>query len=160
MTFGYALALGLHQLATIVWVGGMFFAHVALRPALQDVIHGPERAVLMLAVFQRFFPWVWASIILLWASGGLYFALALHGQAPPHVHLMMGIASLMTLIFIYIFVVPFRKLKAAIDHDNWPWAAAKIVLIRRLILVNLVLGYDHGRSGFGRQIPAARLSGS
>lgn len=66
--------------------------------------------------------------------------MALHGLAPLHVHLMMGIASLMTLIFIYIVVIPYRKLKTAIDHDNWPWAAAKIVLIRRLILANLGLG--------------------
>lgn len=140
MTLGYALALGLHQFATIVWVGGMFFAHMALRPALADVIRGPERAVLMLAVFQRFFPWVWVSIVLLWASGGWYFAFVLQRQAAMHVHLMMGVALLMTLIFIYIFVVPYRQMKIAVDQENWAWAGAKVALIRGLVLVNLGLG--------------------
>lgn len=140
MTLGFAAALGLHQLATIVWVGGMFFAHMALRPAIRDVVRGPERAVLMREVFGRFFPWVWASILLLWASGGWYLVFALHGKAAMHVHLMMGVASLMTLIFAYIFVSPYRKLKIAIDHERWALAGAEIALIRQLILVNLLLG--------------------
>jgi len=31
-----AIAAALHALAAIVWVGGMFFAHQCLRPALAD----------------------------------------------------------------------------------------------------------------------------
>jgi uncharacterized membrane protein len=140
MTLALAIALGFHQLATIVWVGGMFFAHVALRPAVKEVVKAPDRLLLMLGVFRRFFRWVWVAIVLLWGSGLWSFLVVSKGQAPLHVHLMMGLAVVMTAIFVYIYAVAFRKLKIAIAYENWPWAGAKLALIRRLILVNLILG--------------------
>ncbi|MEY3672815.1 MAG: hypothetical protein RI904_2472, partial [Pseudomonadota bacterium] len=33
----------LHLLAALVWVGGMFFAHNALRPMAASVLQPPER---------------------------------------------------------------------------------------------------------------------
>lgn len=140
MTLGIAIAVGLHQLATIVWIGGMFFAHLALRPAVKQTVKVPDRLLLMRGVFGRFFPWVWGSILLLWGSGLWLFLVAFKAKAPVHVHVMMGIALVMTLVFVYIYVMPYRKLKIAIDYENWSWAAAKLALIRRLILVNLLLG--------------------
>jgi len=140
MTVGIAIALGLHQLATIIWVGGMFLAHMALRPAAKASVKVPDRLLLMRGVFARFFPWVWVSILLLWGSGLWVFLVAFKAKAPLHVHVMMGIAAIMTLVFVYIYAFPYRKLKVAIEYENWSWAAAKLALIRRLILVNLVLG--------------------
>jgi uncharacterized membrane protein len=140
VTLGIAIAVGLHQLATIVWIGGMFFAHLALRPAVKQTVKVPDRLLLMRGVFGRFFPWVWGSILLLWGSGLWLFLVAFKAKAPVHVHVMMGIALVMTLVFVYIYVMPYRKLKIAIDYENWSWAAAKLALIRRLILVNLLLG--------------------
>lgn len=140
MTLPLAIAFGLHQLATVVWVGGMFFAHMALRPAAQAVIRVPDRLRLMQDVFRRFFPWVWVAILLLWGSG-LWIVLAVFkGQAAPHVHVMMGIGTVMTAIFIYIHALPYRRLKLAVNEENWPLAGARLALIRRLISVNLVLG--------------------
>jgi hypothetical protein len=46
----------------------------------------------------------------------------------------------MTAIFIYIFFVPYRKLKLALEHEDLGRAGAKLGIIRRLILVNLLLG--------------------
>jgi uncharacterized membrane protein len=140
MTLAFAIALGLHQLAVIIWVGGMFFAHMALRPAIKDVVRAPDRLVLMLAVLRRFFPWVWVSIILLWGTGAWGFLIVLRGAAPPHVHLMMGFGAAMTAIFTYIFAFPYRKLQIAVEMENWSWAGAKLALIRRLIFINLILG--------------------
>jgi uncharacterized membrane protein len=140
MTLTLAIALGLHQLATIVWVGGMFFAHLALRPAVKEFVKVPDRLLLMRAVFRRFFPWVWVAILLLWTSGLWVFLAVAQGKAGPHVHTMMGLAAVMTVVFVYIYAIPYRKLKAAIELENWSWAGAKLALIRRLILVNLILG--------------------
>src|SRR5680860_621195 len=54
--------------AAVVWVGGMFFAYVVLRPAAGAL--APEtRLELWHRVFGRFFPWVWLSIVVLLASG-------------------------------------------------------------------------------------------
>jgi len=50
-----------HVLATVVWVGGMFFAHQCLRPVVRAQLEGPQRLRLWNGVFGRFFPWVWLS---------------------------------------------------------------------------------------------------
>jgi uncharacterized membrane protein len=140
MRVALVIALGLHQLATLIWVGGMFFAHMALRPAVKEVVKAPDRLLLMAAVFRRFFAWVWVAIILLWGTGIWIFLAAFNAKPPLHVHLMMGIAAVMTAIFVYIHVFPYRKLKIAIEMESWSWAGTKLALIRRLILVNMVLG--------------------
>ena len=63
-----AVLLALHTLAVVIWVGGMFFAHMVLRPSA-----GPLDAAIRLPlwhrVFQRFFPWVWACVVAILASG-------------------------------------------------------------------------------------------
>ena len=63
-----ALALALHTLGAVVWVGGMFAIYVCLRPAL-GTLEPPQRLRLMRVTFQKFFPWVWLAILLLLASG-------------------------------------------------------------------------------------------
>jgi uncharacterized membrane protein len=140
MGYVLATAFGLHQLATVVWVGGMFFAHMALRPAVSEVVQAPERLRLMLNVFRRFFPWVWAAVLLLWGSGLWVFLAVLQGRAPGHVHLMMGIGTVMTAIFVSIYTLPYVRLRRAVQREDWPSAAASLALIRRLIGINLVLG--------------------
>ena len=62
-------ALALHLLAVIVWVGGMFFAHKALRPAAAGLQQPPERLPLLKGVLDHFFRWVWVAIIAILASG-------------------------------------------------------------------------------------------
>lgn len=135
-----ALSYALHQLATIVWVGGMFFAHMALRPAASSLLEPPLRLPLMLGVLSRFFPWVWLSVALLWGTGLWIFLGGMGGKAGAHVHLMMTIALLMTLLFVYLWFVPFRHLKAKVASADWPAAAARLARIRQIILTNLILG--------------------
>ncbi|MEW8693487.1 MAG: hypothetical protein AB2535_20830, partial [Candidatus Thiodiazotropha endolucinida] len=59
----------LHIIGVIIWVGGMFFAHMVLRPALNDTLEAPQRLSLLLRVFDGFFPWVWVAVIAIVASG-------------------------------------------------------------------------------------------
>jgi uncharacterized membrane protein len=140
MSLQLAFSLALHQLATIVWVGGMFFAHFALRPTLRESLEPPQRFRIALGVFGRFFPWVWLSIAAIWVSGGWVFAVLFGARVGPHVHLMMGIALLMTLIFAYIFFGPYRRMKTAVSGGDWPAAALSFGRIRALMAVNLTLG--------------------
>ena len=63
-----ALALALHILGAVVWVGGMFAAYMCLRPAAGP-LDPPVRLKLWSAFFQKFFPFVWIAILLLLASG-------------------------------------------------------------------------------------------
>ncbi len=62
------IALWLHILATVIWVGGMFFAHVALRPALA-ALAPPVRLPLVTAALATFFRWVAAAVVTMIVSG-------------------------------------------------------------------------------------------
>src|SRR5713101_5118261 len=63
-----ALAIALHTLGAVVWVGGMFAIYVCLRPAL-GTLEPPQRMRLMRVTFQKFFPWVWTAILGLLVAG-------------------------------------------------------------------------------------------
>ena len=134
------IALWLHVLSTIVWVGGMFFAHVALRPAVQT-LPPATRLPLVAATMARFFRWVAASVVTMIATG--FFMIAgLGGMARvgAYVHLMTLLGIVMALIFVYIVAVPFRELRAAAGSERWEAAGAATGRIRGLVAVNLILG--------------------
>ena len=158
MTYQWPVALALHQLGTLIWIGGMLFAHFVLRPAANARLAPPERLPLMLAVFDRFFPLVWVAIALLWGSG-LWVFLALAGAKMGwHVHAMMGLAALMTVIFSFIWFVPYRVLGRAVAQADWPAAGARLALIRRLIATNLTLGLVTALFGAAGPTLSAALS--
>jgi uncharacterized membrane protein len=139
-----SLALVLHVLSAIVWVGGMFFALVVLRPASGPLDPG-TRLALWQRVFGGFFPWVWAAIFLLLASG---FVLMFGGYAVgPHVHAMMAIGIVMILIFLHLYFAPWKRFRAALAAGDNPGAAAQLNQIRILVTVNLVLGLINAAIG-------------
>jgi len=133
-----AIAITLHFLSAVIWIGGMFFAHMALRPVVASLLEPPIRLPLMSQVLARFFPWVWISIVVLWATG--FWMIASMGNFASYVHIMFMIAAIMTLIFAYIFFIPFPRLKEAVANKNFPEAGKELAPIRKLIGVNLVLG--------------------
>ena len=105
------LMLTLHLFSALIWVGGMFFAYVVLRPAAASQLQPPERLGLWVSVFSKFFPWVFASIVVLLASG-YWMVLSFYGgfdAVGNHVHLMIWSGYLMMLIFLHVF---FRTLQA------------------------------------------------
>lgn len=128
-----------HLLGLTLWVGGMFFAHMALRPALA-VLQPEQRLRLMAAVLGNFFTWVWIAIALLLGSGLHMMALLGAGHLPPYVHAMTGIGVLMMLIFAHIFFAPFRRLKLAAAQQDWDRAARALGQVRLLVSINLGLG--------------------
>jgi uncharacterized membrane protein len=131
----------LHVLATVVWVGGMFFAHQVLRPVAAAQLEPPQRLRLWAGVFGRFFPWVWAAVVLLLVTGqGVVAQVGGYGVVPKHVHVMAGIGYLMAAIFAYVYFVPYRRFVAAVQAEAWPTAAEGLAVIRRLVGTNLTLG--------------------
>ena len=135
------VGLAIHILAAVIWVGGMFFAYMALRPSA-----GPLEPALRLPlwhrVFARFFPWVWASILALLASGyGMVF-LFLGGfrGVGLHVHVMQGTGIVMILLFLHLFFAPWRRFQGAIAAGDLPAAGKNLETIRILVATNLILG--------------------
>jgi uncharacterized membrane protein len=131
----------LHVLATVIWVGGMFFAHQCLRPAAIATLEPPQRLPLWRAVFGRFFVWVWAAVIVLILSGQAMI-LQMGGMAavPLHVHVMVGIGYVMAAIYAYLYFMPYAALKRGVAAGNWPAAGAALNRIRVLVGTNLTLG--------------------
>lgn len=134
------VAIALHLLAALVWVGGMFFAHMALRPAVVGLIDPHQRLSLLRRVFQRFFRWVWLAVVVILASGFWMTFGFLGGHIRMGVHLMMGLGLLMAGIFVFIWAFPYRAFVVAVAAADWPVAVARMNVIRPLILVNLILG--------------------
>jgi uncharacterized membrane protein len=136
------LMISLHTLSAVVWVGGMFFAYMALRPAAARVLEPPERLTLWAHTFSRFFPWVWIAVVLLLLTGyGLLF-LRYGGfaRAPGFVHLMQALGIVMILIYLHLFFAPFKRLKNYVITQEWALAGAQLNQIRTMVGVNLSIG--------------------
>lgn len=132
----------LHILAAVVWVGGMFFAYNFLRPAVGLLTGSDQKLSLWLAVFNRFFPIVWLSVIVLPVTGYIMiFTLwGSIGNAPVYVHIMNAIGSSMIFIYLFIYFIPYQNLKKFIKNQDWPTAGKSLAVIRRLIAINTILG--------------------
>ncbi len=135
-------ALLLHVIAAVVWVGGMFFAYMVLRPVAAAQLEPPQRLRLWVGVFGLFFPWVWVSVAILLASGlGLIFGFfGGMGGVRMHVHLMLALGGVMMLIFFHVFFAPYARLKRAVASADWPQGAKHLAQIRRLVGINTLLG--------------------
>lgn len=136
------IALLLHLLAAVVWVGGMFFAYVVLRPVAAAQLEPPARLTLWAGVFKVFFPWVFAAIVTLLLTG-YWMVLSFFGgfdEVGMHVHLMMWAGYVMILLFFHVFFAPFKRLKRAVAAADWPAGAKSLAQIRVLIGINLSIG--------------------
>ena len=136
-----AISLALHVLGMTIWVGGMFFAYMFLRPVAASELEPPERLRLWRGVFSRFFPWVWAIIIIVPVTGvGLTHPLGGFAYSPLYVHVMTGLGIVMVFIFLHVFFAPFKRLKRALDADDIPTAAKQLAQIRMLVGLNTIIG--------------------
>lgn len=129
-----------HLLGAILWIGGMFFAYVCLRPAAAQVLDPPQRLPLWSATFARFLPAAAVAVLALLASGFAMLAKTGFAQAPIGWHLMLALGLLMSGVFAYVHAVLYPRLRSACAEAAWPRAAQALNGIRRLVALNLVLG--------------------
>jgi uncharacterized membrane protein len=134
------IAVLIHLLGVVVWVGGMFFAHVCLRPVAAAQLPPPQRLPLLAAILGRFFNAVTVAIVAILATGLLRFGELGGAAAPWHWHAMAASGSAMVLIYLLIILRFYPRLKAAVAAQAWPAGGAAMDMIRKLVLVNLVLG--------------------
>lgn len=135
-----ALAVVLHALSAVVWVGGMFFAWLLLRPA-SGALEAGARLALWHRLLGRFLTWVAVAVLLLFGTG-FYMIAALGGmgRVSAWVHVMLALAVAMTLLFGWAWWGPFRSLRAALRAADRVAAGAQLQRIARLVGVNLALG--------------------
>lgn len=131
----------LHILAVLIWVGGMFFAYMVLRPSAVEALQPPERLRLWDKVFSRFFNWVWLAVFVLLTSG-FYMIYQLGGFAvvPVYVHLMLVLGIVMMAIFAYVFFSCYVRFNLQVEAKDWAKASAILGTIRKLVGLNLAIG--------------------
>ncbi len=135
------VASALHVLSAVVWVGGMFFAYMVLRPSL-GFLEPPQRLTLWNHVFGKFFVWVWIAVVVLPATGygQVYMDFGDFAAAGLHVRIMHIMGLVMIALFLFLFFVTFRAYRQAVAAADWPRAGRLLVVIRRIVATNLVLG--------------------
>ena len=135
------IALALHLLAALVWVGGMFFAIMVLRLAAGE-LEPPIRVPLWGRVFAKFFPWVWMAVIVLPLTGYwmIYTVWGGFAALPVHGHIMNGLGLIMIAVYLHLWFAPYKRFRAALVDGNIPAAGANLNQIRILVTANLVIG--------------------
>lgn len=131
----------IHLLSIVIWVGGMFFAYVVLRPSAAEILQPPERLQLWNTVFSRFFKWVWVTSVLTVLTG-ISMIIQFGGMAnvPHYIHAMLMLGTIMLGIFVYVYVGQYRYFSISVAAKDWPKAAAILATIRKLIATNLLIG--------------------
>ena len=144
----YASLKVFHLLATIAWVGGMFFMLFVLRPAAAAVLEGPPRARLLHATLARFLDVVVIAAVVILLSGAAMFGAAWRSAATAGVvfnvpldwYVMIALFIVMAGVVVFIRQRLLRRLSAAVAAEAWPDSARIHATIRTAVLLNLALG--------------------
>ena len=137
-----SISLVLHLLSAVIWVGGMFFAYMFLRPVAAAQLEPPVRLKLWTGVFKKFFPYVWLAIILLPLTGYLmiFETWGKMATTPIYVHVMNGLGVVMILIYLHVYFAPFRRLKEAVATQDWAEGGKNLNVIRKMVGLNTAIG--------------------
>jgi uncharacterized membrane protein len=126
--------LALHLLGAVLWVGGMGFALIVLRPSL-GALEPSQRMTLHMQVFRRFFRLVWHTMPLMLVTGYamVFGVFGGFGGVNWAVHVMHLTGLIMAALFLVVVFGPWRTLRAG-------GGQAEVDRIRRLVTVNLAIG--------------------
>lgn len=143
----YATLKTIHLLSIIVWIGGMAFAHLFLRPAVAQ-LDAPSRLRLMHDVLGRFFRAVLVFALLtlasgLWMLGRVAKQVVQSGgsfQMPWSWTVMAVLGVAMVAIFMHIRFALYKRLSRAVTASQWGAGDTALAQIRLWVLINLSLG--------------------
>jgi uncharacterized membrane protein len=131
----------LHLAGAIIWLGGMVFMLVSLRPVAIAQMQPSARLTLLSSVMSRFFVLVWASVVVLLLTGLYMMMTTGMAAAPKGWHWMLGIGLLMFAIFGHLYYGPFKRLKRAVARADWARASVHMAKIHTLVVTNFCLGW-------------------
>ncbi len=111
----YTTLLFAHVLGVVVWVGGMFVLHFAVRPAAARLQEPAVRLTFLSSVLGRFMSWAALAIVVLLASGlAMIFIGGGFKNAHLSVHLMLAVGLVMMALYLHIRFAPFKRMRAAV----------------------------------------------
>jgi uncharacterized membrane protein len=137
----------LHVLSIIVWIGGMVYTLMFLRPSVVG-LEPPLRVKLMHDVLGRFFKAVLllSSVAVLsgfWMVGRVAKQAVQAGGSytwPTAWVVMAVLGVIMFLIFAHIRFALYKRLQRAVAAADWPSGGLALEQIRLWVSVNLVVG--------------------
>ena len=136
----YSIAIALHAIAAAIWVGGMFFMVVVLRPSVMT-LDPAARTPMMATTMRKFFPWVWMAVVILLVTGYLLVgAFGGFGSVPGYVHIMHLLGWVMIGLFAFMYFKPNKAFRSAVESGNTEVAVRSLKTVRMIVTVNLVLG--------------------
>lgn len=129
--------LSLHVIGAALWVGGLGYAIIVLRPSIAVLDQPAARIQLHLQSMKRFLRLTWHIMPLVLLTGWVMVFTLYGGFAalPWAVNAMQAGALIMTAIFLYLYFGPFRRFRRAIRPGP-----ELIGRMRTLVTINLVIG--------------------
>jgi uncharacterized membrane protein len=137
----------IHVLSIIVWIGGMVYTLMFLRPSVGS-LEPPLRVKLMHDVLGRFFKavLVLSTIAVLsgfWMVGRVAKQTVQAGGSytwPTAWIVMAVLGVIMFLVFAHIRFALYKRLQRAVVADDWPSGGKALEQIRGWVSLNLVIG--------------------
>jgi uncharacterized membrane protein len=138
-TPGWLLAI--HLLGAVIWVGGVVYTLLVVRPAVA-ILAPPARLAMGHEALRRFYRIVWHVMPIVLLTGyamlfGVYGGFAAVGW-PVHVMHLTGL--LMSGLFVAVFFGPFQTLKAAAAAQDPAAGGAAMAKVRQMMVGVLILG--------------------
>jgi len=132
----------LHVISAVIWVGGMIAIRLAVHYSIQEIEDPKIKLGRTLENLRRFFNMVIPAIIILLLTA-IIMIVALGFKGTPLYSFVIAkeaIWTIMTIVFIIIFIKRVRAQKA-FNKGDFPLAKAKLQPIANyLIPLNIVLG--------------------
>jgi uncharacterized membrane protein len=140
MTHAFEIALFAHLAGVSIWIGGMVFAHFCLRTSLAELTP-QSRLPLMESALGKFFSWVTGAIVAILLSGGFMMSKVGNMQAPWPILAMAATGIVMMLMFGHLRFAIYPRVQRAVQAQRWPDGARAMTSMRRIVVVNMVLGF-------------------
>ncbi len=136
-----AVLLSLHVMAAMAWVGGLLFMLLVLRPALAP-LPGPAALGVMRRTLERFLRLVWvcAAALVLTGYAGVFLMFGGFAAAGLNIRVMHATGMTMVVLFVLLWVGPWRQFRRHFDGGDMPAAAKALRPIRMIATINLILG--------------------
>ena len=143
----YDILQTIHIVSIVVWIGGMYFVHFFLRPALL-ALEPPQRLALMHDTLSRFFAAVLVASLATVGSGIWMIGRTAKMVSQSGGHFMMPwtwlvmatLGLLMLLIFFYIRFILFKPFESSVQSSHWKDAGLHLSRIRLWVTANMLIG--------------------
>lgn len=137
-----ALAIIFHLVAINIWVGGMFFIIIVLGKVV-STLEVPAQQAFWQYTLKRFFFWVWLAVIGLLGTGigMIIYRFGDLAITPWYTLVMASLGVSMAVIFMVTYFVFYKNFEREFNAGNIEGSRYQLHMIRRLGIINMVLGF-------------------